>query len=204
MRTLPKVILDDVDVSNNAMEPIVFGNLRVHWWRINETFPDGNILVHAMGFMNRHLTMFRGPHCGRNLIELYRMTLDMSRSEKFDQVRERILSLREKGEADEDARSVFRSFIQEMYQPDDRSNIIEYLKDWTSHPKMDVQDYSTRLKVLNNWVQWMPGNEEALTDVQIDNAIAHQRRKKKRIRKHRKKKGKQNPIIGNAVETMDC
>ena len=84
MRPPPKVVLEDVDCDNNAMEPVVFEHSSVHWWSINERFPDEHILVHAMGFVNRYMTRFRGPGNGRTLIELYQMTIDMSRGEKFD------------------------------------------------------------------------------------------------------------------------
>ena len=163
MRPPPKVVLKDVDWDNNAMEPVVFGHSSVHWWPINERFPDEHILVHAMGFVNRYMTRFRGPGNGRKLIELYRMTLDMSRGEKFDEARKRTLSLKAKQveEDEEDVKSVFRSFIQEMYEPDDRTHIVEYLKGWTNHQKIDVEKYSTRLKFLNDWVQWMPGDQES-------------------------------------------
>ena len=169
----PKVTLEHLDFDNNPMETVEFREKQVQWWYVNETVPDDRILAHSMGFLNRYLTRFRGPGSSQTLIGLYRTFLDMARCDKFDQARGPSPSSGE----DEDkermyVKDVFRSFFETIYGPDDRSQIIKYLRDWKNHPKMEVTKYSTRLKTLNAWVQWLPGDQEAMADGEIIEAIA--------------------------------
>jgi hypothetical protein len=64
-----------------------------------------------------------------------------------------------------------KHFIAVHATDEDRHELLEYIRTSAKPRKMDVQTYYSRLRELNNHVNWLPGNDLPLTEDQLHQAF---------------------------------
>jgi hypothetical protein len=67
--------------------------------------------------------------------------------------------------------SVLKTFLAGHSMEDDRHNLLESLQSSSKPDSMKVQTYFYQIKELNNYVEWLPGHEEKLTESQLNLAF---------------------------------
>jgi hypothetical protein len=71
----------------------------------------------------------------------------------------------------DDFNAALRAFFTGHATKDDRHDLLESLRSASKPNMMKVQTFFYRIKELNDYVDWLPGQEEKLSDSQLNLAF---------------------------------